>query len=108
MILLQLSYNGDRYDTVLVALAIPYNGDRYDTVLAAFIDGDRYERLQYNGQDDGGINKRMRIIGNDDDGEGGIGLFVVVVVAVAVGRMRINDDGFRWIKMRRCNQGVSY
>ena len=27
-ILLQLSYDGDRYDTVLVALAIPYDGDR--------------------------------------------------------------------------------
>ena len=50
MILLQLSYNGDRYDTVLVALAIsalaiPHDGDRYDTVLAALIvhDGDRYD-----------------------------------------------------------------
>ena len=39
-ILLQLSYDGYRYDTVLVALAIsaltiPYDGDQYDTVRVA-------------------------------------------------------------------------
>ena len=39
-ILLRLSYDGDRYDTVLVALAIRYDGGRalsyivYDTTLA--------------------------------------------------------------------------
>ena len=33
-------FDGDRYDTVLVALAIPYDGDWYDTVVATSIDGD--------------------------------------------------------------------
>ena len=50
MILLQLLYDGDQQNTVLVALTIsartiPYDGDWYDTVLAALIvhDGDRYD-----------------------------------------------------------------
>ena len=40
-ILLQLSYDGDRYDTVLVAVAILYDGDRYNTVVAVSIDDRR-------------------------------------------------------------------
>ena len=31
---------------------------------------------------------------------------VVAVVAVAVERMQINANTCRWIKFRRCNQGV--
>ena len=42
---LAASIDGDRYDTVLVALAIPYDGDWYDTGLVALIahNGDRIQ-----------------------------------------------------------------